>query len=120
MSWQEIVLYTPADLIALEGEIVGRIPDSYRHETIKSMLESRIQQRYSHLDDVISSIENSSIFKRAGILLNLCLVFRENSIRDNDIFQHKARLYEVKFEEELERALKILSKQLDSGYEIVR
>ncbi len=120
MNWDEITLYSPDDLLTYDKELLMQIGDYYRHEEVKNIIAERITYRFSHLDDPLSLIDDVSLLKNSGVLLNLALVMRENSTRRGDIFYLKAIYYETKFERELQRALSVIAEKISKGPELVR
>jgi len=122
MSFSDETLFTTSDILAREGEILKNVPFVNKHDLVKYIIEGRITERFSHIDDPIAQIDDSSVFREAAILLNLALVLRENSSRKDDIFAVRAEFYLRQFEREMERAYNKLnfSEIDDDGVEMER
>ncbi len=122
MSFSDITLYTTSDILVREGEILENVPFINRHDVVKHIIEERIKSRFPDISDPVSEISDPSVFKDAGIFLNLALILRENSSRKDDIFAVRAEFYQRMFEKEILRAFDSLKfdTEKNEGVEIVR
>ena len=122
MSFSDETLFTTSDILAREGEILKNVPFVNKHDLVKYIIEGRIIEKFSHIDDPISQIDDASVFREAAIFLNLALVLRENSSAKDDIFSIRAEFYLRQFEREMERAYNKLnfSEIDDDGVEMER
>jgi hypothetical protein len=108
VSWNTEILFTESELKMLEGELLDGLVGFCRHNFVKEQLLLKIKNRFPHISDVASKIDNAQAFKTAAMSLDLAIVLGENSLAEDDIFAHKSKLYRTEFETQFEESIMAL------------